>query len=182
MWLLEHGDFAKAAAKADPGLEDAEKPLMRDGILPQASRMTDSRITHVERTGFGAYDVTVAYQVGDANFTDTVSLHSTGVMPYVSWTFDRSLLGAVYVPDDTNVAISVAGEKVSRADAYSAADHPTRDGVGWMALAAYPGVYVIAIDSGGPRRASFGPMRAAQEIVSASSLASPVLPRYGYNN
>lgn len=180
MWLIEDGDFAQAAAMADPGLGDAEKALMRDGILTLTHRMTDSRITHVERTGFGAYDVTVAYQVADALFTDTVSLHRTGVTPYVSWTFDRSLLGAVYVPDDTGVTFSVAGHKVSHADAYSAAGHPSRDGVGWMALAAYPGEYGITIGYGGAGRVSFGPGITAQEIVSANSLTVPVLPKYGY--
>lgn len=110
MNALADGNYGKAAAIADPNLTDAQKIVLQDGIISDATkRVSAVTIGEPSQLSNTEYSVPVAYTMNGSMANSSVVLKKTGAFITTKWSFERSLLGVIGVPA-SNTIISINGK------------------------------------------------------------------------
>lgn len=145
MAALADGDYGQAARMESADLTDAQKALLADGVIADASQRV-STVSIGEFTPMSSTErsVDVTYAVDGNPTTATLVVKRSGSGLAASWSLERSMLGAVNVPAG-DAALSIGGVTPTAESQYTDTSIDTgRGGDGTITVAAYPGIYPVA--------------------------------------
>lgn len=167
MNALADGNYGKAAGIADPGLTDAQRVLLQDGIIPDVSkRISSVAVGDPKQLSSTEYSLPVTYTVSGNTSSDmSVIVKKSGKFLNTSWSFEKSLLGVIIVPSTSFATVSINGKtptadsnytdtSISTSDSSSSLNYgessnspQSANDANMIAVPAYPGEYNVTTQS-----------------------------------
>ena len=167
MNALADGNYGIAADIADPGLTDAQRVLLQDGIIPDVSkRISSVKVGDPKQLSSTEYSLPVTYTVnGDTSSDVSVIVKKSGKFLNTTWSFEKSLLGVIIISSTSYATVSINGKTptddsnytntgISTPDSfYSLGSDDSDDGLAsasktdLIAVPAYPGDYDVTAQS-----------------------------------
>ncbi|OZG49552.1 hypothetical protein [Pseudoscardovia suis] len=112
MNALADGNYGIAADIADPGLTDAQRVLLQDGIIPDVSkRISSVKVGDPKQLSSTEYSLPVSYTVNGNTSSDvSVIVKKSGKFLNTTWSFEKSLLGVIIVSSTSYATVSINGK------------------------------------------------------------------------